>query len=133
MQIPRFILVTFLALLVGGTVLATALLVSSSEPHLGDSIVMTPEGTPPPDSPPSTLPDSPSETPTGAPSENPANPESPANPPETPEPPALPVNPAPSPSGAVEVPACAPLTGDEDCDDDWEDYWDDYWDDLDDN
>lgn len=117
MQIPRFILVTFLAVLVGVTLLATALLVSSSEPRLGESILMTPEGTAPPS------------IPTNAPSSAPAAPTSPA-PSATPMPP---VSPAPPPNGAVEVPACAPLTGDEDCDDDWEDYWDDYWDDLDDN
>ncbi len=126
MQIPRFILVTFLAVLVGGTLLATALLVSSSEPDLGESIVMTPEGTTPPS------------IPTNAPSSTPAAPTTPAPSaaPTTPAPsatPMPPVSPAPPPNGAIEVPACAPLTGDEDCDDDWDDYWDDYWDDLDDN
>ncbi|AIY00989.1 hypothetical protein ART_1390 [Arthrobacter sp. PAMC 25486] len=114
MHIPRFILITFIALVVGGTMVATGLLASNSEPRLGDTIVVTPQGTPPS----TTAPPTPSPSPTTAP---------PATNSPTPPPPSS--NPT-APEGAIEVPGCAPLTGDDDCDD-WDD-WDD-WDDIDDD
>lgn len=102
MHIPRFILITFIALVVGGTMVATGLLVSNSEPRLGDTIVVTPQGTPPPTTAPPT---SSTQSPTTAP---------PATDSPTPPPPSS----APTaPEGAVEVPGCAPLAGDDDCDD----------------
>ncbi|MET4003460.1 MULTISPECIES: hypothetical protein [Arthrobacter] len=135
MQIPRFILITFLAVLVGGTTLATTLLVSSSEPELGESIVVTPAWTPPTGkitSEPSASNPPASTSPSSTPTEGNLPPELPAAPLPiiVPPPNPVPARPLPPSNGAIEVPVCAPLAGDEDCDDDWEDYWDDYWDDY---
>lgn len=116
MHIPRFILITFIALVVGGAMVSTGLLASNSEPRLGDTIVITPVGTPPPAPPPaSTV--SPSPSPTLAPP--PTNSSAPPPPWSTP----------PAPEGAIVVPGCAPLVGDDDCDDAWDDYYDDFYDD----
>lgn len=111
---PRFILLAFIAVVVGGAFLATALLTSSSEPQLGEIVVVTPAGTPPPTTPPPT----PAPAPTPSPSKT-----APPSATATPSPSATP---SPPPEGAVAVPGCAPLAGDDDCDDDWDgDDWDD--------
>lgn len=124
MRIPRFILIAFLILVVAGTALATSQLVSNSAPQLGEPIVVTPVGTPPPTSP--TVPTSPTASP--SPSPTTATPTTKA--PTPPPPSSAPTGPAPTESGAVVVPGCAPLAGndDDDCDD-----WDDDWDDFDDD
>lgn len=42
MHVPRFIILSFIGLLLASILTATALLASGSEPELGDSIVVTP-------------------------------------------------------------------------------------------
>lgn len=63
MRIPHVILIAFVSLVVGGTLVATSLLVSGSEPQLGPAVVLTPIGTPPPASPTTPAPPTPSPTP----------------------------------------------------------------------
>ncbi|MBP2413948.1 hypothetical protein JOF48_002747 [Arthrobacter stackebrandtii] len=130
MHIPRFILAAFITLVVGGTIVATTLLVSSSEPRLGDTIVVTPHGTPPPSRTPTPAPEpsataTPSPGPSASPTTAPPTDTSPTPPPPSSAPPAPPAPPADG--GAVVVPGCAPLAGDDDCDDadDWDDPDDD--------
>lgn len=109
MHIPRFILAAFITLVLGGTIVATTLLVSSSEPRLGETIVVTPHGTPPPAPTPSpTQKPTPTPSPTAAPSPTPSSS-------------------APPSDGAEVVPGCAPLAVGDDCDDvyDWDDPDDD--------
>ena len=116
MHMPRFILLAFIAVVVGGAFLATALLTSSSEPQLGEIVVVTPAGTPPPTTPP------PTPAPTPAPTPSPSK----TAPPSATATPSPSATPSPPPEGAVPVPGCAPLAGDDDCDDDWDgDDWDD--------
>ncbi len=121
MHVPRFIILSFIGLLLASMLTATALLASGSEPELGDSIVVTPLPVPGPPSDPSS---------TGSPK---------ATAPKTAGATASPKAPAMIGSGAVPVPPCVVIAGsDDDCDDDddgddADDADDAELDDLDDN
>lgn len=97
MHVPRFIILSFLGLLLAGTLLGTALLASTTEPELGDSIVVTPLSVP------GTAPQS---TSTAVPSPKPQN---------TNSPPTSGQAPASVEPGAVPVPACVIAVGSDDC------------------
>ena len=116
MHVPRFIILSFLGLLLAGTLTATALLASGSEPELGDSIVVTPLSVPGSATEPS---DSSSGSSSPDTSETPDTPDTPDTPgtlepntKNTSVPPEVSDSIAP---GAVPVPLCVITAGSNDC------------------